>query len=142
MKEQPLRADHALSSISRIEQSAYRLLSRIPFRPSSRGYDITLCHEKRFIWFRVPKVCTRTILYGLIDSGVKLDAEHPYEVYYPINKMSDYFKFTFVRNPWDRLVSAYKNKVVESNLYDLPDAVRRDFSKFVSYVETLDLRHC
>ena len=56
------------------------------------------------MWFRVPKVCTRTILYGFLDSGLRLDAEHPYSVHYHVGEFAGFFKFAFVRNPWDRLV--------------------------------------
>lgn len=139
---QPLRADTALTLPSLVAQAGYHIRARLPYKPSSHRYDITLCRQKSFIWFRVPKVCTRTILYGLLDSGIRLDAEHPYGVYYPVEETKQFFKFAFVRNPWDRIVSCWKDKVLERNLYHLPESKRQDFGAFLSYVETLDLDRC
>jgi hypothetical protein len=69
---------------------------------------------------------------------------------------SDFFRFTIVRNPYTRLISTWKNKVVPcepiaERLYleikgRLPDIRRKDlisFDEFVSYLETkCDLSAC
>ena len=122
-----------------------KLMHRVPLAPSSRRYNLTLCHEKRFLWFRVAKTGTRTILHLLKKNGIHLDAEHPMNVHYPINLYRDYFKFAFVRNPWDRLVSCWHNKIVDTNWWGLPetDLTRlRDFGNFVDFVSKMDLEAC
>jgi len=96
------------------------------------------------MWFRVAKVCSRTIYFHL-KRNVRLDCEHAYNIIYPINLYSDYFKFSFVRNPWDRLVSCWYNKVIQSNYFSFNDdryEKMQLFEKFVDYVSTLDINTC
>ncbi len=114
--------------------------------PSLHQYCVTICEEKQFMWFRVAKVATRTIYEMLKQSGVHLDADHPYHCYYAKNVYKDYFKFSFVRNPYDRLVSCYKNKVLEYNYFKLSDEVweemKQDFGKFVDFVDKQNIENC
>ena len=75
-------------------------------------------------------------------------------VCYPLNTYDSYFKFAFVRNPWSRVVSCWKNKIVDRHLAPpdgvvrwrgLPDAQLQQlesFSGFVSYVESLSIDTC
>lgn len=86
-------------------------------RVSPRRYNLTISHAHRFVWFRVAKVGTRTILGHLQRSGVELDVAHAMRIRYPVEAFSDYYKFAFVRHPLDRFVSAWQNKVVDSNYY-------------------------
>jgi len=134
-----------LDNTSKKTQRVYRVLHKIPFLPSSRRYNITVCHERRFIWFRVAKVGTRTIYHHLLESNIHLDAEHPYRIYYPVKLYNDYFKFAFVRNPWDRLVSCWHNKVIDSNYFKFQDpklADMRTFANFVNFISGLDIENC
>ncbi|MFC1866518.1 sulfotransferase family 2 domain-containing protein [Thermodesulfobacteriota bacterium] len=129
---------------------AYQGISRalvryVPYLPSNGRYNITICHEKKFLWFRVAKVGTRTIFDVFKQAKVNLDAEHPMFCYYPTKLYNGYFKFAFVRNPWDRLVSCWKNKVVDSNYYRFSDKQllkMQSFENFVEFVKSKDIKRC
>ena len=129
-----------------MEQRVYKILNRIPHLPSPRRYNLTICNERQFIWFRVAKVGTRTIFNYLKDSELELDVEHVNAVHYPAKQFAHYFKFAFVRNPWDRVVSCWRNKVIDSNtLFKLDDATRthlQEFENFVEFVGEMDIETC
>ena len=130
---------------SRWAQKVYGAVSELALVASRRRYNLTISHEKRFVWFRVSKVATRTIFHHLAESGLVLDAEHPSQIFFPHNIYRDYFKFAFVRNPWERLVSTWRNKVVDQNGFDLEPATRAElseFPRFVDHVAGLDLETC
>jgi len=135
-----------LTLLSNFYQITSRALVKvIPINPSQKRYNITLSHEKKFIWFRVAKVGTRTILNILRRSDIKLDAENALDCHYPLALYKDYLKFAFVRNPWDRLVSCWKNKVVNNNSFNFSEEERlkmNDFRNFVLYVSNLDINTC
>lgn len=113
--------------------------------PSAYAYNLTICDAPKFIWFRNAKVATRSI-FGAIDAaGVKLTAVQAFHCYYPPQEYNDYFKFAFVRNPWDRFVSGWLNKVVKLNAlnFDLKTlAEMQQFDRFVEYYSGLDLDTC
>lgn len=133
---------------SRWCQSVLRAAARIPFLPEPRAYSLTVSHERKFLWFRVPKNGTRTVLNHFRSAGVSLDvAERPYRLYYAPALYRDYLKFAFVRNPWDRLVSCWWDKIVRKKgvLFEFePGQVERmmRFENFVDYVSTLDITRC
>ena len=127
------------------QRISHFLLVSFPYLPSFRPYNITISHENTIVWFRVAKVGTRTILDTLQKAGIKFDAEHPYDCHYPKSKYKAYFKFAFVRNPFDRLVSCWQNKVVKQNYFKFPDDVllkMQDFSQFISFVEMQNIESC
>ncbi|WGL16526.1 sulfotransferase family 2 domain-containing protein [Microbulbifer bruguierae] len=129
-------------------QLLYRGVAKMPLIPTSSRYNITLSHSKKFIWYRVAKVGTRTILNHLKDSGVPLDVEHASWLHYPVKSFGDYFKFAFVRNPWDRVVSCWRNKVVNignKNFFLLPDSEAeklQTFEGFVDFLSRIDIENC
>ena len=136
-----------LTRETRIFQKLLGGLSRVPFLPSGRRYNLTISHERKVLWFRVAKVGTRTILNHLQSQGVQLDVEHATFIRYSPQLYADYFKFAFVRNPWDRLVSSYSDKVVRDGgkLFGFTEAQRREittFERFVEFVAGLDLTTC
>ena len=144
MRTKPGKPDR-LYKTSKLEQKLYKVVHKIPLMPSAGRYNLTLCHEKKFIWFRVAKVGSRTILNHLLDNGVHLDVEHGRKLRYPVNHFHDYFKFAFVRNPWDRLVSCWNNKVIDNNQIRFNAAElekMRTFENFVGYVDSIDVDTC
>ncbi|WP_110183058.1 sulfotransferase family protein [Nocardioides solisilvae] len=84
---------------------------------SPLGYNLTVSHSHRFVWYRVAKVATRTIRHHFASHGVSLDADHAMRVRYPTAAFSDYLKFAFVRDPLERFVSAWQDKVVNMNYF-------------------------
>jgi len=65
-------------------------------------------HKNKFIYTRIPKTASTSITRILRKiKGKKRHGDH-YHILDDINeKTKDYFKFTFVRNPWARCVSRY-----------------------------------
>ena len=134
----------ALDRKSRYYQYWGKYSPFLRFIPSSQRYQITINHEKQFIWFRVPKVCSRSI-YWHLKGHTTLDCDHPYNIFYPPEIYRHYFKFAFVRNPWDRFISCWNNKVIHSNLYQFDPSTHKKMQRlenFLDYVSTLDIENC
>ena len=99
------------------------------------GYNFTVCNSKKFVWFRVAKVATRSI-FEVLKKNVEI-SKHTHWKIFDEKKYNDYFKFAFVRNPWDRLVSCYYDKVLKKKLFK--KCWDKDFSYFVNYVKKQNL---
>ncbi len=77
-----------------------------------------ISHKHKFVYYDVPKAaCTTVKLWMAEADGIAVknsihSADIPRAFYHrAASKYKDYFHFSFVRNPWDRLVSCYYNKV-------------------------------
>lgn len=94
-------------------------------------FNIAL-HKHKAIYFFIPKVACTSLkktmgeVLGIYQrtwrerlnpfgSPKVLNEQYYHWQHYPFvadaTLFDDYFKFTFVRNPWDRLISCYYNKV-------------------------------
>lgn len=92
------------------------------------------------VYIEVPKVACSSIKIALASLlGIDLDAlgGNPHEVDFPAPRTlagpglyAGLFTFAFVRNPWDRLVSCYRDKIMgEVRLHAVsPDAGYRVLS--------------
>lgn len=100
-------------------------------------YNITSSDSHRYVWFRVAKVGTRSIL-KVLTNHTQLDQDG-YHLSFDAAKYKDYFKFAFVRNPWDRVVSCYFNKVVTKFHPPFAECFDKDFNYFVNYIARQDL---
>jgi hypothetical protein len=128
--------------LGRGRQRFYRQLRGMAFYPSQGRYNITVNTDPSFLWFRVAKVGTRTIFAQLRSNGVPAIERH--NLHYPVNRFGDHFAFAFVRNPWDRFVSCWTNRVVKQNSYgfDAPTRERmQDLGTFAAHVAEHDLDH-
>jgi hypothetical protein len=92
--------------------------------------------DKKAIFIHIPKCAGISInkaLFGNLAGGhTRLDE---YLVIFGAKEIEDYFKFTFVRNPWDRVVSAFHFlKSGGTNEYDLRFS-QRELTKFSNFSE-------
>jgi hypothetical protein len=66
--------------------------------------------EHKCIFIHIPKAAGTSVLSALMDGEPNPDRDHTgFKTYLEANpeKFANYFKFTFVRDPWDRLISVY-----------------------------------
>lgn len=133
---------------SRLVPEARKLLAALDRRAVRSGrlspltYNLSISHEKKFMYFEVAKVATRTITYHLLGHDIEMDVRGALRVRYPTAAFADYHAFTVVRHPQDRLVSAWRNKVVAANYFGFDERTHtqmQDLGSFVSWVAERDL---
>jgi hypothetical protein len=112
-----------------------RFQIRHPFR--FRGL-VNRCSKYKCIFVHIPKSAGRSVRECLFDNarGAHRTLAGYQAVLSPM-LFAECFKFTFVRNPWDRLVSAFfylKNKDMRSNQRWAKENLSqfRDFNEFVT----------
>ena len=74
---------------------------------------IIVCPERKFIYMKATKTAGTSVLRGVLEpkiSGIIHQKDHPQEFQTWLDGitdeiLADYFIFTIVRNPWDRVVS-------------------------------------
>lgn len=77
------------------------------------SYNLVVSNKSRYVYYSIPKTATTSIKiylekYTSIDIG-SLNLENGYNIPYN-NEWDEYFKFAFVRNPWDRVLSCFLDK--------------------------------
>ena len=78
-------------------------------------------HDRRLVYLEVPKVASTSMLFTIGQSyNIQFNPTkiHTDPFWHRLRgtlgkELSSYYKFSFVRNPFDRLVSCYKEKVVK-----------------------------
>lgn len=108
-------------------------------------YYISYDYNHKALWFRTYKVASRTI-----DEKLKNDCNSKKYIYgslmsyYPC-MFKNYFKFSFVRNPENRFISAWKDKVLKQNYFKFSNSEfvkMKDLNNFISWVDKLDIDNC
>ena len=115
-----------------------------------KHYNITCSNKQNYVWFRIAKAGTRSMI-NLLHQNTEIDTGFPLSIDgadYGYNKpykpeYHTFFKFTIVRNPWSRLLSAWKNKVQDDwgnmskfKLKYFEQFQGREFSFFVKNFKT------
>ncbi len=76
---------------------------------TTTGFSYKPFDDHRCIFFHIPKgagISVAKSLFGNLGGG-HIPAKNA-AIIFSKHEFESYFKFTFVRNPWDRLLSAYK----------------------------------
>jgi hypothetical protein len=86
----------------------YDLLKSLRKEFSSEGYSYKSLIEKKAIFVHIPKCAGISVNEAIFSTKAGGHTSlNDYCVVFSPQELNDYFKFTIVRNPWDRLVSAY-----------------------------------
>lgn len=91
-----------------------------------------------FVWFRIAKVGT-TSIYEILRKNQVPFSVNAFNVPYEPMKYNNVFKFVFVRNPWDRIVSCYCNKIVKKCWAPFAECYDKDFDYFIDFINRQDL---
>lgn len=97
---------------ARAKKNLYKL--HPPRHDSAFKHRKEISHQYKFIWVRIPKAATRSILCAFSDSNV-LTQSVCTPLFQLNQRYENYYKFAFVRNPWARVVSCYLNKICSAN---------------------------
>lgn len=97
------------------------------------------CVPVKFVWFRVAKCGTRSTLKLLRQHVTEFQIEQGFNRCYPRKKLLDYTKFSVVRNPYTRIVSAWNDKIRLDNpsglcLTEGQKTKLQDFDYFVEWL--------
>ena len=103
--------------------------------------NVTLSSKHNYVWFRNLKVASTTISNHLhkhteVNYCTKKDIYQKEKTY----SIKDIFKFVFVRNPWDRLVSIYFDKNRNNKI--LKPRNITTFEEFMLFLTKIDVSKC
>lgn len=108
-------------------------------------YFLSYNYQYKTLWFRTYKVASSTIRIHFeknTEEGMNIYSS---EVGYIPAMFKDFTKFAFVREPGDRLLSAYRDKVLKQNYFNFSDrkyAKMQNLDYFLDWLEDQDIDSC
>ena len=110
-----------------------------------RKYYLSYNYKYNALWFRTYKVASRTIDQHFRENTSENQYIYSSRVGYVPAMFKNYFKFAFVRDPLEKFLSAWKQKVIMTNSFRFSEQEHQNMKKlehFVDWVETLDINNC
>ncbi len=110
-------------------------------QPTSRQPAVIVLHELRAMYFPIQKVANsswKLLCAEILGLGAPR-GRGPHAIEFPtlpledVRRYEDYFRFCFVRNPWDRVVSCYVEKIKQDPEYTTPFFRNGVFVGFLDY---------
>ena len=109
---------------------------------------MNLSHTHKFLFIAIPKTYTTTVGSALKKYSAKVkrykgDQHVSYnflkENMKPTINFDDYFKFTIVRNPWDRLVSVFHFLNIKKDSSNLvaPVTRRKLYNRYIKSIKVI-----
>lgn len=111
-----------------------------PFSSNSMEYSfVYVCEERNLMYYDVPKCASSTIREEIFNN------KHSFSMQNPEKELDKYFKFSFVRNPWDRMVSNWKMFTSQplriEQLRSMTSENLSDFETFVQFANKTQNHH-
>lgn len=100
-----------------------------------RGRTILISDKYKFIYYPVNKAASTTLCQILSSIDRKRRYINPVKESYRYKDYQSYYHFTFVRNPWDRLVSCYKDKILKEDRNLIKRVYKIDRIRFDDFVK-------
>ena len=102
------------------------------------GTLLNAFNKRKIIFIHIPKTAGVSLVKSIFGD-VTLEGHRSVSFYKQVfrSRYSDFFTFTIVRNPWDRLYSAYKflekggMNIHDKNAFETHLSIYRDFEDFV-----------
>lgn len=121
-------------AISRVDHAIFRLAALLP---GSSNHRVTFLPAQQAVWYRVPKVATNSI-QRLFDEHPAIETDTiPGKMKLPACMCRNWMRFGFVRHPVSRIHSAWKDKVLQSNFFELPESLYQEVQEFDGFLDWL-----
>lgn len=105
---------------------------------AKRRFALSYNYKYKCLWFRTPKVGSRSINQYFLDSTPEDQYIYSSEVGYNSSDFEGWYKFAFVREPIDRFISCWKDKVLNRNFFGFSSQEHeemKNLDNFISWVE-------
>lgn len=104
----------------------------------NKKYHLSYNYKYKCLWFRTYKVASRSIDQHFRDNTPDNQYIYSSSVAYCARNFKNWYKFSFVREPEDRFISSWKDKVLNQNYYNLDLKLHenlKELPNFISWVE-------
>lgn len=99
--------------------------------PIQKKHFLIMSEDYKIFFFNIKKVASSSIKKYILENlngRVFLPEESSSELWY--KNYQEYFSFAFVRNPFDRLLSCYNNKIKNPNVINKKTGIDVVFDKY------------